>query len=538
MSMFKVFRYVMDKKVAYYVYNFYNELQYINKAIDTNLRKDKNEYKNTEFSSLLQLIDVKQYCSAFTKSLNTIGEVDCNNISVSNKVDLNPTIEYTCLRTSQITVNDQGEPTESNTLVADNYKDCINNEVFSNTVYCNAVASDQINDVVIDNKIKHAYKCSKVPNNKPVAVFDVDSKRDNISSIRTVNNINLFFLTLKQSPDIKYNLKANITQEAICPAIRPKITSGKCVLSGSTSSLQNRGGNIIFTQVDNFSARCDGYYTVRARCDNYYKKTPSWCNVKGSGNKLKWFVFDHGSNVNQKSYNGHISYETPQGSSCEDYINLSSTKYSTPTNTKSQYYYFDTNETSYYSVDKVSITTKLSFSSFVFNQDDLDKYYTKWNNFFTNQKLSKESKNKIENKEFSEGSVTQNVKESSMKYFIYAAIDKDFSEAEMKKDIFVFEQYGDKVIPVGYLANNKNSPLKFNVYTRSAQTGHLSRVARDVTYCEAMSYVGGTVSEYCGCKDVNKNIVTEFEASTECGTLGCDLRAAKPNFKSVWLPSK
>ena len=111
----------------------------------------------------------------------------------------------------------------------------------------------------------------------------------------------------------------------------------------------------------------------------------------------------------------------------------------------------------------------------------------------------------------------------------------------MKKNIFVFQQFKNKIIPVGYLANDRNSPLKFNVYTRATKKeGYpIVRIGeRNMTYCEAMSYVGGKVSEYCGCKDVNGNIVTEFEESTECGTLGCDLRAVRPNFKSVWLPNK
>ena len=55
-SIFGVFKYVLNNKVAYYVYNFYNELQYINKAIEKNLRKDNEAYKDQLFTVILYLL--------------------------------------------------------------------------------------------------------------------------------------------------------------------------------------------------------------------------------------------------------------------------------------------------------------------------------------------------------------------------------------------------------------------------------------------------------------------------------------------------
>ena len=64
-SIFGVFKYVLNNKVAYYVYNFYNELQYINKAIEKNLRKDNEAYKDQLFTVILKEIDAKKYMETF-----------------------------------------------------------------------------------------------------------------------------------------------------------------------------------------------------------------------------------------------------------------------------------------------------------------------------------------------------------------------------------------------------------------------------------------------------------------------------------------
>lgn len=120
-------------------------------------------------------------------------------------------------------------------------------------------------------------------------------------------------------------------------------------------------------------------------------------------------------------------------------------------------------------------------------------------------------------------------------YFIYTSIDTPFSKGVMNKDIFVFEQYNDKIIPVGYLANNKNSPLKFDVITRNPRTKIIEKVNKEggLTYCEAMEYTGEQFSRYCGCKDKDGNIVTQYKVlkeRTQCENIfGCMIKPIKPD---------
>ena len=545
---FKAFNYILDKKIPYYVYNFYNELQYINKSLEKNLRTDEN--KDLLFSNILQNVDSKGYCSAFTKNLNTVGKVDCENSYLDQKIDLTRNVNYQCSRKFGLSVNSVGNIIFTNNYNPSDYPKCVDNTNYANTIYCSAVPTNQISNLVLDNRVAQGYKCEKVMSGtEQIGGIDIDSKlanMDNESStkITTVNNISLYFVSLETGQKATYNLNATGSQEAICPFIRPKITGGFCKITDSqpkknnVSVLRSRTNYVTFARSNNdTTATCKGRAQLQALRAG---TTGSWGNVNGGFpdyDYTKPRQFQFGSN------DEGISYTTPSvESNCAAYLVGANKKYSTPTNRRETSFKFVTGECNWFNCNysnNQTITMYLQFKSMQFNQTDLNNYYAKWNNFFSKNNMSPQTIAAIDNKTYNEGNVESQVSGASVKHLIYAAIDKDFSKAEMKKDLFVFEQYGDKIIPVGYLANDRNSPLKFNVYKRSADTGRVYRIgARNMTYCEAMSYVGGKVSEYCGCKDVNGNIVTEFEESTECGTLGCDLRAVRPNFKSVWLPRK
>ncbi|UKI42013.1 MAG: hypothetical protein L6V95_03130 [Candidatus Melainabacteria bacterium] len=107
----------------------------------------------------------------------------------------------------------------------------------------------------------------------------------------------------------------------------------------------------------------------------------------------------------------------------------------------------------------------------------------------------------------------------------------------MGKNIFVFEQFGSKIIPVGYLANNQNTPLKFDVITRNPETFKIEKVnykngmeKRPLTFCEAMKYTGEKFSQYCGCKDANGKIVTQYTKIATCDNkFGCIIRPVQPS---------
>ncbi|UKI41645.1 MAG: hypothetical protein L6V95_00815 [Candidatus Melainabacteria bacterium] len=106
-----------------------------------------------------------------------------------------------------------------------------------------------------------------------------------------------------------------------------------------------------------------------------------------------------------------------------------------------------------------------------------------------------------------EGQVNSGINRNEyLAHFIYASINIPFQKGEMGKNVFVFEQFGNKIIPVGYLANNLNTPLKFDVVTRNPETFKIEKVnykdgmeKRPLTFCEAMLYTGDKFSPYCEC---------------------------------------
>ena len=133
------------------------------------------------------------------------------------------------------------------------------------------------------------------------------------------------------------------------------------------------------------------------------------------------------------------------------------------------------------------------------------------------------------NETFNEGSIE---KTQTAGRLIYAAIDTTFGKGKMNKNIFAFEQYEDKIIPVGYLANNENTPLKFDVITRDPVTFKIKKVnEKPLTYCEAMEYTGEKFSKYCNCKDKDEKVITQYEEMKDSScknAFGCIIRPVKP----------
>ena len=137
-------------------------------------------------------------------------------------------------------------------------------------------------------------------------------------------------------------------------------------------------------------------------------------------------------------------------------------------------------------------------------KNSLVNQYNKWTNYFKQSGQKVEAKKALSNKIYNEN---DSINYEKNNHIIYVSIDTPFEKGEMNKNIFAFEQFEDRIIPVGYLANNSNTPLKFDVITRNPKTFKIEKVnyyegmeKRPLTFCEAMSYTGEEFSPYCGCR--------------------------------------
>ncbi|UKI40880.1 MAG: hypothetical protein L6V95_12310 [Candidatus Melainabacteria bacterium] len=53
---------------------------------------------------------------------------------------------------------------------------------------------------------------------------------------------------------------------------------------------------------------------------------------------------------------------------------------------------------------------------------------------------------------------------------------------------------------------------------------------RPLTFCEAMKYTGDKFSQYCGCKDGDKVIVTQYSQMAVCNNkFGCMIKPVQPS---------
>lgn len=557
-SMFKVFRYVTDKKVPYYVYNLYNELQFINKSVDVDIDK---------LGKSLESLEPEEHCSLLYNRLNNIGSSNCSNVKTKqlNSSSDNIVYKYDCTRTINLSVNENGGMSSDKDPDIKKAKDdgtewssCSSYD----SLYLQGRRQCTFNVQNVDPGLKSpftnkednaAYSCAyKGKTGGDATIYDTVKLEDEKTllslneSFRSSNNIGFAFLTTYIDPPKfekdEYKFKANITRCEICPDNDAISSSTKTVGINNynmgnyfylSAKVQGSSGQTYAGHLKSKNNKNDDLGTVLNSLYSQYAygargicgKTVSTSTLNGQfptlGNK------DCGSwMAKYEQYESNIANMLKhKEEKCWIWHNQNNTTGIT------------CSQRQYARSTCIQNATRL---------ESLIKEYDKWSKYFKNNGIStRANEAKYKKTGFLEGTYTSDpareISNSNKRYlnhFIYVAIDKDFDKATINQNLFVFEQYGDKIIPVGYLANDKNSPLKFNVYTRDSQHHHVSKVAGNLTYCEAMSYVGGKVSEYCGCKDVNGNIVTEFEESTECGTLGCDLRAVRPNFKSVWLPRK
>ena len=581
----KVIQHNLDAKASSYVYNLYKNLEsenvfvakkLLNQANNNNASSgedsngdssnegnnnngtgSENVTTNKSIDEVLKQTDAKSYCNAFTKDLNLIGNADCEKSSRAQNAVTSHTNEsnYNCSRTYNFVVNDDGTYSEiMSPKLEEASTTCEENSDFSSdNIICKASPKTSIEGLLIDNtKNMYAYSCTKIKNDgeddesidedenqsENENTFDIDVKPQNFgNSLKTANNIHLNFVTFI-SPNDKYKpiyklSTTSISQEAICPAVtRAKLLSSVSKTCSFSSDSNQYGTNkYYYVSQNQCNANSYDYYAYSQVVGTFYAKQKSNNKFIVAGDCKNW---DLSANYNAFSLSG---------STCQSYLNYAKN--------------FNVNSNSFSKensvLHKCLLTTganwsKTGYKSATFytkvynikyeNFDALKAYYIKWNNFFTkNPDIPKETKAAIDIEGQGEGIVDDiEVREVENKnggghiaHFIYASIDTPFSEAQIGKNLFVFEQFKDKIIPVGYLASNANTPLKFNVITRDPQTMKIKTLnSKPLTYCEAMKYTGQDFSQYCNCKDESGKVVTKYDIDESCNNnFGCMIKAVR-----------
>lgn len=581
----KVIQHNLEQKIPLYVYNLYKNLDFESKLLTKRfLTEDENGLNGSSSSSssssgignktieeILKKVDAKTYCKAFAKDINLAGEVDCENSVKDEEVDISEnrtTIQYDCSRSYSFRVNNDGSYLETLTPIYNsNLSQCLNNENFSDkTISCNAKPTIAINDLLKKNtEENYTYSCKKSEETNEDGAdeteteksqFSLDSKPKTGKALQTTNNVYLKFVTLKPSDGrytLKYNLFANIGQDEIMPT-----HSFDTPISCGCRQKSDMDGNCIDVfdwHVNNDCCKWvwDGQ---RKRWGSLWGTLENWSVIPSfENNKCSFKVstetcaLDAKTNVIQKPKSYSKEIELMQEFQIGDPLAYARER-------QENDYKIDNNSLVVTNVtirkkykdisgqNRNPIVSKLNIRRVAYNFNDnkefYRKYYTKWNSFFTNNNFAKVTKDAINLQEVNEGSLEKTIENNSsgttnlneyLAHFIYAAIDIPFSKGKMNKNIFVFEQFGNNIIPVGYLANNPNTPLKFDVVTRGTNTLNIIKLnQKPLTFCEAMQYTGDKFSKYCSCKDLSDSVVTQYPKSSVCdNNFGCIIKPVQPS---------
>lgn len=525
---------------------------------------------NKTIEEILKKVDAKTYCKAFAKDINLAGEVDCENSVKDEEVDISgnrTSIQYDCSRSYSFRVNDDGSYLETLTPIYNsNLSQCLNNENFSDkTISCNAKPTIAVNDLLKKNtEENYTYSCKKSEETNEDGAdeteteksqFSLDSKPKTEKALQTTNNVYLKFVTLKPSNGkytLKYNLFANIGQDEIMPT-----HSFDTPISCGCRQQSDMDGNCIDVFDWHVNKDCckwvwDG---PRKRWGSSLGTLDTWSVIPSFENNKCTFkittetcALNANTNVIKKPKNYSTEIELMQEFQIGDPLAYAQER-------QENDYKIDNNSLVATNViiqkykdisrrDRNPIVSKLNIRRVAYNFNDnkefYRKYYTKWNSFFTNNNFAKVTKDAINLQEVNEGSLEKTIENTSsettnlneyLAHFIYAAIDIPFSKGKMNKNIFVFEQFGNNIIPVGYLANNPNTPLKFDVVTRGTNTLNITKLnKKPLTFCEAMQYTGDKFSKYCSCKNLSDSVVTQYPKSSFCdNNFGCIIKPVQPS---------
>lgn len=530
----KVINKNMENKVKVYLFNIYNELQYAGKATDKTLSKNKNE----SIQDILLETNAINYCDAFVSNINSSNAVDCvqGTSEFMVKKDVKPNIlnTFTCTRTYKYKVNSNGGVNETYSPTKSDY-------VRDISPYSKNYQNLLTESAKTGNKY---YSCSKETTYLPkdedqdqdeAGEFKLEQRLTNQAFVSS-NNVSFYFITTKSYVDNNYseqdvyNYVANVYQDAICDAAP----------TGSSSSADAYKKLFIYNP----------YMSAKS----VYGQG-NIGNVKfGSASSSNVGIFKAQKGVKSCGY----SWETIQtkiptnlynSDRCKTFFNL----YTNYGNNKCCVFAFNNEGDSIGGHKDIGcweaicqskipcVQMPVKIGNDYASQDQIANFYNKWNNYFKNNFNSKVFYNSGTNlTNANEGTEEKTVKingDSSLTYpnhFIYVAIDNAFKYGTYGKDVFAFEHFGSKIIPVGILANDKNSPLKFNVITRDLYTKKIERLNKEpLNFCEAMKYTGEKFSQYCACKDDGGNIVTQYNdnnVKAEClKGFGCAIRPINPS---------
>lgn len=526
----KVINKNMENKVKVYLFNIYNELQYAGKATDKTLSKNKNG----RIRDILLETNAINYCDAFVSNINSSNAVDCvqGTSEFMVKKDVKPNIlnTFTCTRTYKYKVNSNGGVNETYSPTKSDY-------VRDISPYSKNYQNLIIEIAKTGNKY---YSCSKktsyLPKDDESEAGEFDLKQQIIGqAFVSSNNVSFYFITTKSLIDNSYlekdiyNYSANVYQDAICDA-EP---------TGSSSSADTYKKLFIYNP----------YMSAKS----VYGQGKIG-NVKfGSASSSNVGIFKAQKSVKSCGYSWKtIQTKIPtnlyNSDRCKTFFNL----YTNYGNNKCCVFAFNNKGDSIGGHKNIGcweavcqskipcVQMPVKIGNDYASQDQIANFYNKWNNYFKNNFNSKVFYNSGTNlTNANEGTEEKTVKingDSSLTYpnhFIYVAIDNAFKYGTYGKDVFAFEHFGSKIIPVGILANDKNSPLKFNVITRDLYTKKIERLNKEpLNFCEAMKYTGEKFSQYCACKDDGGNIVTQYNDNVKAECLkgfGCAIRPINPS---------
>ena len=541
----------MENKVKVYLYNIYNELQYAGKAVNKKLYLNKNENIN----DILLKTNAINYCDAFVSNTNTYNAVDCvlGTSEFMVKKELKPNIlnTYTCTRTYRYNVDKNGsvnetyEPTSSEYLrnispYSGNYQNLLTESAKTGNKY---------------------YSCSKETTYLPkdedqdqdeAGEFKLEQRITNQAFVSS-NNVSFYFITTKSYVDNNYseqdvyNYVANVYQDAICDAA----PTGSSVLA-------NDYKNLFIHE----PYRINGKYGTSYNVKEFNSKIKQVRFGSASKNDVGIFKAQKGVSVCGE-YLGTIQNKIPNlydEDRCKTFFNLyndygnkqccvyASSNKGTPKTCKKTWKDGTWKNvcTTKYCYEEICqskipcVQMPVKIGNDYASQDQIANFYTKWKNYFktyfSNNIFYKSGVNLINVNEGTEDKTVNINGDSSLTYpnhFIYVAIDNSFKYGTYGKDVFAFEHFGSKIIPVGVLAYEEDSPLKFNVITRDLITKKLERLNKEpVNFCEAMKYTGEKFSQYCECKDESGKIVTQYNDNVRAECLkgfGCLLRPVNPS---------
>ena len=591
----KVIQHNLDQKVPVYVYNLYKNLDNESKLLTKKLIEEANSSEGGGSSSdgsgsnsnqktiddVLKGMDAKTYCQAFANDANLIGNINCTNSSTEEdigEVNTDKKINFNCTRDDHISFGYLNNTYEIKSTGSENYDStkvqCSQNKIIDDnqTIICNAKPTQKVDSLFLDNtQSNYTYNCQKIKEaSSPdyssqtkniIGNYNVDTKIKIQDNLKTTNNIHLFFKTLYAKEIMKgqYNLKVNVSRDQICPKLDTLSTTitesdthcnidctakidnstqntslfkiKTCTASSSISDSTLTCTPSVIAWVKKLASRGDNWINALTpiQVNEFTSKTANVTATTSMKNNCQGYLAYAKDIINNtKKYNSGVTVtknvNASKGGSCKDHARSICGDGTYDINHTRNVY--------------MSLTAQIILSNKT--KEHYKEYYNKWYNFFEDHSnLTKQTYAAIKKKEYSEGIIngTENLYNSAkddkqyLAHFIYAAIDTSFEKGEMGKNIFVFEQFGNKIIPVGYLANNQNTPLKFNVITRKLDSFKIEKVnEKPLTFCEAMKYTGEKFSQYCGCKDANGKIVTQYTKNTACeNNFGCMIKPVSPS---------